>query len=256
MTTLISEPCHCIEDQAPTATWGSARGMLHGTVAYTRGMEPEPRPLLPGYDDGVAAILTGVFLLLALSVSRHTTFLRTFASALLSGPRRTDTFDDHTVAESRITASLLILCCLCEGIMIHSALPFIGSWGSPAIAISICAAGAAALMLCQSAAYALTGYAFAYRAGDTRMWLRGFFASQSLLAIALTLPALALLFYPGAAREALTVGAILYVIARLFFFAKGFRFFYTNIFSLFFFILYLCTLEIAPILALGRIDSL
>lgn len=246
----------CTEDQAPSASWGAAAGARHGRVSYTTGIEPEPRAKLPGYDDGVVAILMALFVILALSASRHSNFLRTFASSLVSGPRRTDTFDDHTVAESRITGALLILCCVCEGILIYFASPRILEGLATPLAISLASAAAALLMTAQAASYALTGYAFAYRPDDTRMWLRGFYASQSLLGLALTLPAMALLFYPGAVGEALTAGAILYLLARLLFFIKGFRFFYTNFCSLFFFILYLCTLEIAPLLAIARLGAL
>lgn len=85
--------------------------------------------------------------------------------------------------------------------------------------------------------------------------MRGFFASQALLGLMLTVPALSLIFYPGAAAIVVWVGVALYVIARLLFFSKGFRFFYTNLFSLLYFILYLCTVEIAPILFMWRMSK-
>ncbi len=252
---LLRENC-CTEDQAPVASWGAAAGARHGRVGYTMGIEPEPRAKLPGYDDGVVAMMMAVFVILALSASRHSNFLRTFASSLISGPKRTETFDDHTVAESRITAALLILCCVCEGILIYFAAPDILQGLATPLAIALAAGAAGLLMVLQSGAYALTGFAFASHPSDTRLWLRGFYASQSLLGLALTLPAMALLFYPGAVGEALMTGATLYLLARLLFFIKGFRFFYTNFCSLFFFILYLCTLEIAPLLAMARLGAL
>ena len=108
----------CVADEAPQAL-AEASGSHVGVVEYTTGIRPEERPLLPGYDDGVTALVTGIFVLLSISVSRHTTFLKTFASALLSGRRRSNTFDDHTVDETRITAALLLICCVCEGILIY-----------------------------------------------------------------------------------------------------------------------------------------
>lgn len=251
MSPFASSPLRCTEEQAPAGP--EAAGSLHGVIPWVEGVAPAPKPLLPGYDDGVTALVAGIFILLAVSVSRHTTFLKTFASALLSGRRQQNTFDDeHTVDETRITAALLLVCCVCEGIIAYFAATLAGLSAAPFPAIALASAGAVALMLFQSVAYSLAGYAFAPRQGDTRQWLRGFFASQSLLGLALAVPALSLLFYPGAAAVGVWGAAALYVIARLMFITKGFRFFYTNIFSLVYFILYLCTLEIIPLLFLCR----
>lgn len=243
-------PAVCHEEEAPH-TGAEGAGAHTGVVEYVRGIEPADRPKLPGYDDGVTAMLIGSFVLLAVSVSRHTTYLKTFASALLSGRRRNNTFDEHTVDESRITGALLVMCCVCEGILLYFAT---GASFAPFPGIAIGTAVAVGLMCVQTAAYFLTGYAFSTHAGDTSQWLRGFFASQSLLGLFLTLPALLLLFYPGATAVAVGAGIALYIVARLMFICKGFRFFYTNIFSLVYFILYLCTLEIAPLAFLWRMS--
>lgn len=251
-----SAPFHarlCVEEEAPLAGVEGA-GTHRGIVGYTSGLAPEPRPLLPGYDDGITAIVTAVFVLLAVSVSRHTSFIRTFASALTSGRRRDNTFDDHTVDETRITVALLLVCCVCEGILLYFAASMAGWEMAPFPAVAIGSAVAVALMCAQTAAYSVTGYAFATHSGDTSRWVRGFLASQALLGLALSFPALAVIFYPGSAPVAVATGAGLYCLARLFFICKGFRFFYTNLFSLVYFILYLCTLEIAPLLFLWRMS--
>ena len=244
----------CVADEAPQAL-AEASGSHVGVVEYTTGIRPEERPLLPGYDDGVTALVTGIFVLLSISVSRHTTFLKTFASALLSGRRRSNTFDDHTVDETRITAALLLICCVCEGILIYFGAVLGGFSGAPFGAIASASGAAFLLLAIQTAAYCLIGYAFSLHQGDTLQWVRGFFASQALLGLMLTVPALSLIFYPGAAAIVVWVGVALYVIARLLFFGKGFRFFYTNLFSLLYFILYLCTVEIAPILFMWRMST-
>lgn len=243
----------CVADEAPQAL-GESKGAHSGTVGYISGINPEPRPLLPGYNDGVTALVTGIFLLLALSVSRRSNFLKTFTAALLSGRRTGNSFDDQTVAESRITVALLIICCICEGILLFFATTradySFNVFGSIALFTGV----AAALMIFQTVCYSLTGFAFAPAANDTRQWLRGFFASQALLGLVLLLPALMIIYYPGNADITLKVAATLYVLARLMFIRKGFKFFYTNFFSLVYFILYLCTLEIAPILVLWRLS--
>lgn len=50
------------------------------------------------------------------------------------------------------------------------------------------------------------------------------------------------------------VAAAAYIAARVTFIAKGFRLFYDNFLSLLYFILYFCTLEIAPVAALYLIS--
>jgi hypothetical protein len=99
----------------------------------------------------------------------------------------------------------------------------------------------------QLAAYNIIGYAFA--TPELRaQWIRGFNASQALLGMALILPTLVMIFYPASTPVMLTISAALYLIARIIFISKGFRIFYTNFSSLLYFILYLCTLEIIPII--------
>ena len=65
-------------------------------------------------------------------------------------------------------------------------------------------------------------------------------------------PAAAALFYPGASATLATMAAIMYIIGRICFICKGFRIFFNNIFSLLYFILYLCGAEIIPILLVYR----
>ncbi len=242
----------CVADDAPLALAEGA-GTHTGRVEYLEGLPAVDRPLLPGYDDGVTALVTGIFVLLAVSVSRHSNFLKTFTAALLSGRRTNNTFDDHTVAESRITVALLIICCVCEGILLYFA-SSPGDYADNAFqSIAVATGLAMALMVFQTVGYCLTGYAFSLHQGDTLQWVRGFFASQSLLGLVLMLPAFMLIYYPGVAQITVEISAGLYILARLMFIRKGFRFFYTNCFSLIYFILYLCTLEIAPIVFLWRL---
>ena len=99
------------------------------------------------------------------------------------------------------------------------------------------------------AGYNIVGYAF----GDThkrKAWLRAYNATQVPLALALTIPVTLAVFDPPAAGVALIIAAALCVLARIAFFIKGFSIFYINISSPFYFILYLCTLEITPVIFL------
>ncbi len=199
--------------------------------------------MLPGYDSGAMILLIGAFLILAFNFRHRSTYLKTFMQDLWSVRRRGNVFDDHTVNETRITASLLLLVCVCEGILtfcaVNSGELFTPGRIFPAIASAV--GIAAGYYVWQLAAYSVTGYAFGTRS-IRRQWLKGFNASQALLGLALTVPAVLALFNPNLAGGLAIFGAVLYGIARMIFIFKGFRLFYKNLFSLVYFI---CTFALS-----------
>ena len=98
--------------------------------------------------------------------------------------------------------------------------------------------------------YHVLGYVFADSI-STRLWIDGFKATQSLLGL-LLLPVIGvMLLKPELSTPMLLVAAGLYICARLVFICKGFRIFYGNLSSIVYFILYLCSLEIVPLVMLG-----
>lgn len=245
----------CVEEDAPymVTAHGEVTGQRHG---FVDGMRPIPRELLPGYDSGVAALLIVALLIPALSLRHHTGFFKSLWSGLIEVRKhRPNVFDasEASLDETRITLSLLLVTCLCEGILLYfaSGTGLLTAMGSIFAAISVGTVGAICLMVAQGLSYRACGYMFAD--GDmTLSWLKGFRASQVLLGFCLLAPALWSLFNPADAMIMVQVGAALYLLCRIIFVYKGFRIFYSNIFSLVYFIVYLCTLEIAPILMLYR----
>lgn len=232
---------------------GAERGdMLRHDVAFRRGIDADERPLIPGYDSGVMALLLAVVLVIMANFRHYSTFLKTFAQDLWSVRNRGNIFDDRTVSETRIMASLVLLVCVCEGIlafcMLNAASP-----GAQPVFPAICAGVgvAAGYYVWQLAAYTVTGYAFASKAAR-RQWVKGFNASQALLGLALVIPAVVAMFNPAMAPAMALTGVALYLVARIIFICKGFRLFYDNFLSLSYFILYLCTLEIAPLFLLYK----
>lgn len=240
----------CIEEEAPSDV--ISRMLTSYSASYSEGILGEPRQMLPGYDSGVMAMLIGLFLIIAFFTRNHSIFIKTFFKDLLTVRRHSNVFDDHTVNESLLTGGLIATMCLAEGILIAGAWRVSGP-DCPDIFIStgLCTLLAAVFYAVQLTGYNLVGYVFSSRSGRSQ-WVRGFNASQSFLGLSLLLPALALLFNPGLSDVVLWIGSLLYIIGRMIFIFKGFRIFYTNIFSLIYFISYLCTLEIAPIVFLYR----
>ncbi len=221
--------------------------------SYLNGLYAEPRPVLPGYDTGIAALVIGAFLLVALNMRHYTPFLKGFAQDLWSVRLRDNLFEDHTVSETKVIASLVIMLCVSGGVLldflfpvhcISDVTPFLS-----VLALAVCVAVYYAFQLC---AYSVVGYVFTSRV-SARIWLRGFNASQVLLSLCVWVPALIVLFNPALGSSMLIVGGVLYVLARIIFISKGFRIFYNNIPSLIYFILYLCALEIIPLVIAAHV---
>lgn len=242
----------CVEEDAP-ASQRESQACHHGIINYATGFAPEVRQEIPGYSTPVIISLLLVFLILCAGGGSYSNFFKAFPGNLFKTRRRGNAFDETTVSESYITAGLLILTCLCEGIIAYFAVP------SPRFAdfsagasIGVFSLAALALMVFQTVSYLVTGYAFT-SFDSTRQWLKGFFASQSLLGVLMLVPTLTVIFNPALSGVATIITVALYIICRIIFICKGFRIFYINIFSGIYFILYLCTLEITPLLFMQRV---
>ena len=168
---------------------------------------------------------------------------------LLSVRRRANAFDEHTASESRVAMLLLLQLCVCEGLMMFMWLGAGEAAGQTVVTVAALAGLAGAFYLFQLGACVTVGYVFTDSVGDG-MWRQGLNASQMLLGVVLTVPTLVALFYPGVSGVMLAIAAGLYILSRICYISKGFRIFYTNFPSLLYFILYLCTLEIIPVITI------
>lgn len=242
----------CREYEAPVSA-SEKLTMTLGKVPYTSGIVPEQRVQLPGYDSGVLCLLIGVFLLLAFNVRHYSIFLKNFSYDLWSVRRTEDSFGVRTVSETGIQMSIVLLTSICQGIIINAALNSSGFTTQLPVFPEIAAIAVCALLFYfwQLVAYRMVGYVFIDRF-SARQWIKGFNASQALLGISLTVPALVVLFNPEEASIMVVIGVVCYLVARLIFIFKGFRLFYENFGSLIYFILYLCSLEIVPLVLIFR----
>ena len=242
----------CHEYQAPTSV-SEQFSMTVGAVPYTAGMIPAERKQLPGYDSGVLCLIIGVFLLLAYNFFHYSTFLKNFAYDLWAVRHTDDASAVRTFSETGVLLSIVLIACLCEGIIVNAGLMAEGysSFLTTFPEIAALTIIAALYYLWQLAVYQLVGYVFTDRLSALQ-WIKCFNASQALLGMTLTIPALVVLFNPEQAPVVVTIAVICYVLVRLIFIFKGFRLFYDNFGSLLYFILYLCTLDIVPPVLLWR----
>ena len=198
--------------------------------------------------------------LLSVALSYHTgyKYIENFFHHMFSTRRRENLFEDHTVNETKILAALIANTCIIEGFLIYFAVQLL----RPAMAASLhdnvfmhvgvyCVL-ALGFYAAQWLVYKVLGYTFSDKVGS-KLWLDGFKATQAFLGLVL-LPVLVLLMlYPSHGKLLLTIAIALYSIARLIFIYKGFRIFYGNLTSIVYFILYLCAVEIVPLVILTSV---
>lgn len=242
----------CVETEAPSSS-AERLEMPAGKLPYTSGIEPEGRTLLPGYDPGVLCLLIVVFILLAYNFRHYSTFLKNFMVDLWSVRRTERTFTVRTMSEVGIQGAIVLVACLCEGIIMDVGLSLAGIRFPIATfsIIGLLTLTAALYYFWQLGVYSIVGFVFTDKL-SARQWIKGFNASQALLGILLVIPALFVLFNPDRASLVVGIGVSCYLLARSIFIFKGFRLFYDNFGSILYFILYLCTLEIVPVVVIFR----
>lgn len=230
----------------------------HDVEVLMSGLMPLPRQILPGYDSGVLAMAIGAFLLAVIGLRGAGRIWSVFFRDLTHGGPATSmaATAEPTTGERWSVIAMLIQTFVCEGLLIFAAVHYNSRIPLPPqtyfSCAALCAGCCALLYMVQWIGYRTVAYAFAPNpATDSRSWLRAFSTTQSILGLGLLLPAMGALFYPAAATAMICGGAALYISARILFIIKGFRIFYVNPFSLFYFFLYLCTMEILPLYAVA-----
>ncbi|MDE6452718.1 MAG: DUF4271 domain-containing protein, partial [Muribaculaceae bacterium] len=219
--------------------------------AWLSGEAAEPRTVHPASHSAVLGVLAMLFVACMLAFSHFGRALVASVQDLWSVRRRQNAFDESSPGRRRVQFLLALQFTAYCGVLLYAAVrPGPGTDAARALTdtlrLTLLAAG---YYLFQLAAYATVGYAFASDSAKSRQWIDGFNASQGIAGMLLALPTLGIIFYPDAASGMLIAAATVYLTARLIFIGKGFRIFYTGPTSLVYFILYLCTLEIIPVLA-------
>lgn len=212
----------------------------------------------PLHDTPSMALLMLGLITVALCYHTGYKYIENFFHYMFSTRRRENLFEDHTVNETSILAALIANTCIVEGFIIYFAVQLLCPDKAVALqdsvfkhiaAFSVMAAG---FYTAQWLVYRVLGYTFSDKEG-TRLWLDGFKSTQSLLGL-LLLPVLVLLLvYTSSGKMLLYIAALLYLVVRLIFIYKGFRIFYSNLSSILYFILYLCAVEIAPLVILAGV---
>lgn len=237
----------CREENAPS----SIREIeLCTTISdpYTNGLVGETRPTQPGQNSGVLTILVLTFLFVAFSFKHYSRLFKSSTQDLWSMRRRENAFDEHTSNETRTLIAMLFQLWVYEGILLFGKLSNSSISEDKIFPTVASLIGLSAIFyLLQLLIYQIIGYVFSDKIGTSQL-IKGFNASQVLLGITLLVPAFVSIFYPEHSGTMFNIAILLYFVARVIFICKGFRIFYHNFGSLLYFILYLCTLEIIPVI--------
>lgn len=221
--------------------------------AWTMGHEPEPRIVHPAGHSVVLGVLALLFVACLMAFSYFGRAITASVQDLWSVRRRENAFDEGSPGRRRVQLLLALQFAAYGGVLLYAAVcPGPATDARGALNDTLRLMGlTGAYYVFQYCAYSITAYAFAPDEARASRWIDGFSASQGLAGMVLVLPTLGLVFYPDASAAFLVAAAAIYLAARLIFIAKGFRIFYTGLTSLVYFILYLCTLEIVPILGMA-----
>lgn len=246
---------HAVETD--TINFNSSQADVSDT--WLHGMEGASRQGSLIGNSGILSIIVVIFLLLSVNFKECRKLLSRFTSQLFNFRKKGDGFDEHTAHETRLTLLMVIQFIVYSGIVLSGAClliktkndGYIGDFTTVLKNIGILVA----YYIFQLCAFGVVGYTFV-SPDETRRFLRSLNASQSMCGIALMIPALLMLFYPQDLETLVLIGGIIYLLGRLVFISNGFSIFYRNIFSLVYFILYLCALEIIPLIYVFKLALL
>jgi len=229
-------------------------GLCTTVVPYTCGMPASARPELPGYNSAILSMVVCTMLLVVFSLHHYPRYFKRLTQNLWNVRTRTNAFDDSRMNDIHTFGAMSLQTIVYEALLILSVV--VSTGGNYDSRATVMLAFAMLVLtggyyLWQILAYRFIGFVFADK-GSTEQWIQGFYSSQCILGFLLLIPVLLGLFYPASIKIVALVSILLYAIARIIFICKGFRIFYHNSFSLVYFILYLCNVEIIPLIFMYR----
>lgn len=217
---------------------------------WENGIVGTPRHTSLGENSFLTSLIILITVLVALNMGNCRRLIAQLPQNMRNRRHVENAFDQHTASETKTYLLMILLLCLSEGILLLAGLLTSGKLpegvSMPVAAMALTGVSIG-LYLFQLVGYWVVGYVFADKF-DRGQWLLGFNSSQVVLALMIAPVALLFLIYPGWGSTLIYIGAGMYILARLLFIFKGFSIFYDNYSSLLYFILYLCTLEITPVI--------
>ncbi len=236
------------ERSTPLKETNPLKDLQETIISIPEGFFSERIPDTPINNSVTLSIVLLLFLLFAFTFTKGIKYLGHVIRSLLNIKERQTILGDTTVRETQLRTVLLCMTFISEGFFLFMALVKYAPIPRLDIAIGV---GSGALVAFtfyyfQKWIYKFIGLLFTDPT-RTNKWMESFESIQYLVGIPLSLVVLAMIFIPAWSTGLLVVAAVLYILSRILFIYKGFKIFYCNIIDLFYFIVYLCALEIAPL---------
>lgn len=218
--------------------------------SWQRGIEPVDITVSAGRDPAVISVVLLLIVLILCSFNRVGKMTGEMIRNLFDVRERENVFDEASASDTRTYILLFIQLFFSESLLLYSFLSTPGQFET-SLDLNLTLGMLFGLMvgyyIFQLAAYCLVGYVFA-GVEATTLWLKGFNASLGLLSMIILIPAMASVFYPEYSEIMVMIAAICFIISKICCIIKGIRIFYHNFFSWLYFILYLCAVEIIPLI--------
>lgn len=210
-----------------------------------------PRHISPLYDNGSMLLVLAVIFVTTVSYRKGYKYVADFFHNISSVRERQNLFEDHTVKETQIMTALTANTCIFGAILLYIAYGFLYHPVEPAATpvfgfVAALSAFTALFHIAMLGLCWLLGFIFSDKL-STGLWLDGVKASASMLGVMLAPITFAILIFPAFVKTGLIMAIILYFLARIIVIYKAFRIFFNNLQSLLYFILYLCSVEIVPV---------
>lgn len=218
----------------------------HHISLISGGFDATPNPQNALNNPTLSILLIVAFLLIAISF-RHSG--KIFGQLFRNPVRRQSHADETIASENRSRIALLIATFLTEGILIYNLTTGYVSQttGEMLGGTLLFTVLTFFYFLVQTSALSLTGYLFATPSGK-QMAVSVFTTINALFGILAIIPVSLLLYYPEYQIVLLSIVGILFLLSRISFVFIATKIFFSNLYGLVYFILYLCAVEITPLL--------
>lgn len=202
-------------------------------------------------NNGIMLLIIIAFFFISLSFKNGFKYFIQLLNNPFSMRLRENLFEDRTINETFILTTLISNSCIIQGILMYYFLDYMNLIGNSSnIELApplLCIAASTGYYLFQLIFYRILGYVYG-TSGQTKIWIEGYNSTQALLGIALIPIVLMLNIHAAEITTLLTIGGILYILSHILFICKGFRIFFNKIQTTLYFILYLCGVEIVPVI--------
>ena len=232
--------------------------MISDLFTYSNNLsavEPIDLPDRMGNNPIISAIIILSFIIITLSYRSSGVYFKSMISDIFQTKERASFIPGNNAGLVRMRIIMMMNTFILDSFSIYmifhyySDVTFTGT--KLMYMIGIFAVLSLLFYMLQYGIYLILGYLF--KGGNKMHLLNSTYSSlTSIRGLLLILPVLVAIYYTYSLNYFILIFIFVYFITRLIFICKGVKIFFSGIYSLLYLILYLCTLEIAPLLIIYK----